>query len=367
MSQHEKQQLVVLFGGRSCEHEVSITSARSMLPHIDRDRFDVTLVGISKAGEWLLIEETSNILSQSELASAAAPRVRVDHANGGQFVSESDGITTPIAVDAVFPVLHGPFGEDGTVQGLLELAGIATVGCGVSSSAVGMDKELSKRVFKAEGLPQVDHLMVRRKRWEERAEAVLLELEGRLGLPVYVKPARMGSSVGVSRADSTDSLQAALTEAAKFDTKMVVEAAAEGFREVECAVLGNDVPEASVVGEIIPNAAFYDYAAKYQSGTSDLVIPANLSEALSNEIRDLSIRAFRAIGATGLARVDFFVNPEDGAILLNEINTMPGFTPISMYPKLWEASGLPYPELINRLVSLALERHAEHQRNAAAL
>ena len=363
----QKQQLVVLFGGRSCEHEVSVTSARSMLPHIDRGRFDVTLVGISKAGHWMHIDESADILSAPTIESNAASSVLVDHNHAGQFLVAADGDLRPLAVDVVFPLLHGPFGEDGTVQGLLELAGVATVGCGVAGSAVGMDKELSKRTFRAEGLPQVDYRVVRRTRFEQREDNVVFELEGSIDYPMYVKPARMGSSVGVSKAENAAELRTALAHAAEFDTKMIVEAAALGCREVECSVLGNDQPEASVLGEIRPSNEFYDYAAKYESVDSELIIPANLDESLSEHVRTLAVQAFRAIGGSGLARVDFFVDPSDGTVLLNEVNTMPGFTPISMYPKLWEASGIRYGELVSRLVDLALARHAEYARNRAGL
>ena len=363
----DKQQLVVLFGGRSCEHEVSVTSARSMLPHIDRTRFDVTLVGISKTGRWMLIDEAANVLSEATIDSAAAPNVLVDHAGASQLLIADSGGLRQRPVDVVFPLLHGPFGEDGTVQGLLELAGIATVGCGVAASAVGMDKEQAKRAFKAEGLLQVEFRVVRRTRFEERPDNVIFELERALPYPMYVKPARMGSSVGVSKAEDNHGLRTALAHAAEFDTKVIVEAAATGCREIECAVLGNEVPLASVLGEIRPSNEFYDYAAKYQSGDSELIIPARLNDALTEQVRTLAVRAFKAVGGSGLARVDFFVRPEDGTVLLNEINTMPGFTPNSMYPKLWEATGVPYGELISRLADLALDRHAQHARNRPGL
>ncbi|MEM7406819.1 MAG: D-alanine--D-alanine ligase family protein [Pseudomonadota bacterium] len=361
-----KRRLAVLFGGRSAEHEVSVSSARAMLPHVDRERFDVQLVGISKSGEWLALPPDTNVLASGLVTSAAAPRLVVDHRPGGTFM-HADGSGAPIAVDVVFPLLHGPFGEDGTVQGVMELAGIPTVGCGVAASAVAMDKELTKRLCKADGLPQVDYHVVRRSRWEQRPEPVLFEIEGRFEYPVFVKPARMGSSVGVSAAHDRDALAAALTEAARFDTKMIVETAASGYREIECAVLGNAAPEASVVGEIVPANAFYDYQAKYADEASKLIVPAELSEAASEEIRTLAVAAFRAVGASGLARVDFFVHPDDESVLVNEVNTMPGFTPISMYPRLWEASGIPYSELITRLIDLACERAEEHRRSQTSL
>ena len=352
-----KRQLVVLFGGQSAEHEVSVTSARSMLGEIDRQRYDITLVGITRDGKWIHVDEYSNIFASGKVESDASATVLVDHGEGGLLRERPDGGFDKVQVDVVFPLLHGPHGEDGTVQGLLELAGIATVGSGVAGSAVGMDKELTKRVFRAERLPQVEYATIRRARWRQRAEAVLIELEGRLGWPMFVKPARLGSSVGVNRADDRDSLCAALDEAARFDTKIIVEAAAINCAEVECAVLGHEDPIASVVGEVVPAGDFYDYEAKYVSDDAELRIPAQISDEATAEVQRLAIGAFRAVGASGLARVDFFVNHDDGSVIVNEINTMPGFTPISMYPKLWAESGIPYSELIDRLIEFAIARH----------
>ena len=361
MSSTKKRSLALLFGGRSCEHEVSVSSARSMLPHIDRTQFDITLVGISKDGGWYLIDEHSNALNQAVVTDKGIGQVLVDHTNQSRLLLLRDGQLQPLHVDVVFPLLHGPYGEDGTVQGLLDLAGIATVGCGVAGSAVGMDKELSKRVFAAEQLPQLDYRVVQRSRWHDVPQTVVDELQQQLQFPLYVKPARMGSSVGVSRADDVIGLRAAMHEAARFDTKIIIEAAAVGYREVECAVLGNEQPQASVVGEIVPSNDFYDYEAKYLSTSSKVSIPADIDPAITQRIQELATRAFRAVGASGLARVDFFVGPDD-SIVINEINTMPGFTPISMYPQLWAASGVSYPELVGRLADLAVSRHAEQLR-----
>ena len=354
-----KRHLVVLFGGQSAEHEVSVTSARSMLGEINRERYDITLVGITREGKWIQVDESSNTLVRGTVESDASATVLVDHGEGGLLRERPDGGFDKINVDVVFPLLHGPHGEDGTVQGLLELAGIATVGSGVAGSAVGMDKELTKRVFRAEGLPQVEHATIRRARWRERAEEVLVELEGRLGWPIFVKPARLGSSVGVNRANDKESLRAALDDAARFDTKIIAEAAAINCAEVECAVLGHEDPIASVVGEIVPTGDFYDYEAKYVSDDAELRIPAQISDQAAAEVQQLAVSAFRAVGASGLARVDFFVNHDDGSVLLNEINTIPGFTPISMYPKLWEESGIPYAELIDKLIDFAIARHVD--------
>ncbi|NKC16300.1 MAG: D-alanine--D-alanine ligase [Gammaproteobacteria bacterium] len=356
-----KQRLAVIFGGQSREHEVSVISARSVLEYIDRDRYDILLIGIDKQGRWLALDESHNMMAASTVESDAARTIMVDHSQGGAVIIRSnDGGEERLGIDVAFPVLHGPRGEDGTVQGLLELAGIATVGSSVAGSAVAMDKELAKRAFRAEGLAQLDYMVVRRQRWRERADTVLSEIEGRLGFPVFVKPARLGSSVGVSRATDKASLRAALAEAARYDSKLIVETAATGCREIECAVLGYAAPITSVLGEIVPCSDFYDYDAKYVAQDSQFIIPAQLSEDATAHIQEMAVAAFRAVSAAGMARVDFFVVREE-TIFLNEINTIPGFTPISMYPKLWTASGIEYSDLIQRLIELALERHAEHQ------
>jgi D-alanine-D-alanine ligase len=363
-----KHNLVVICGGRSSEHEVSVTSARSMLPHIDRERFDVTVVGISKVGEWMLLDEASKQLATGAIEAQSLARLLVDHntspGRGARLLFADDAQSPPLEVDVVFPLLHGPYGEDGSVQGLMQLANAPIVGCGIAASAAAMDKDMAKRLCKSADLPQLDYRVVRRNCFESRPKAVTLELEGLIGYPLFVKPARMGSSVGVSRAGNREDLVVALATAARYDSKIIVEAAADGYRELECAVLGNEHPVASVAGEIVTRDGFYDYAAKYGTHSSELVIPAHLSEACATQLHDLSLAAFRAIGGSGLARVDFFVSPDDESIFINEINTMPGFTPVSMYPKLWSASGKPYARLISELVDLALQRHEDEQRNA---
>ena len=281
-----------------------------------------------------------------------------------------DGEATPDAtnLDVVFPLLHGPFGEDGTVQGLLELAGLPYVGAGVVGSATAMDKAMMKRAFRAEGLPVMDYLVVRRSDWRRDPGQVQAEAEARLGYPMFVKPANLGSSVGVHRIDDAGSFPRLVEDAAAYDTKVLVEAAALDCHEVECAVLGNDDPQASVVGEIVPSREFYDYDAKYVDDASELIIPAPLPPETSGRVRELSVAAFRAVEARGLSRVDFFVERGGGRrVFVNEVNTMPGFTPISMYPKLWEASGIPYPELIDRLIRLAIEEHQDRRDIRAVL
>jgi len=275
---------------------------------------------------------------------------------------EADTATvTRLGLDVMFPVLHGPYGEDGTVQGLFELANVPYVGAGVVASAVGMDKAVMKLIFAARGLPVPDHTVVRRRDWLARPSAVIDDLVARFAFPVFVKPANLGSSVGISKAADRAGLEAGLALAAEFDRKIIVEAAVPAAREIECAVLGNDAPEVSVPGEIIPGREFYDYEAKYLDAGSRTVIPAPLPDAVIREIQRLSLEAFAAVDAAGMARVDFLVEADTLRVFVSEINTIPGFTTISMYPKLWEASGLPYPALLDRLIALALERHAEKQ------
>ena len=365
----EKIKLGILFGGRSCEHEVSVTSAKSVLQALDLDKYDVTMIGIDKTGRWLLARDAAPLLEAGVVDSTTLPAVLLDYPGSRGLVTLGpDRVAEQAArLDVVFPLLHGPFGEDGTVQGLLELAGVAYVGSGVVGSAVGMDKDVMKRVFHAEGLRQTDYATIRRHRWQREAEAVMAEMLARFEFPVFVKPANLGSSVGISKAHDELELRAGIRMAAEYDYKIVVEAGLEDCREVECSVLGNEEPEASVVGEIVPCNEFYDYRAKYVDDRSELVIPARISAATSERVRALALRAFRAVEAAGCARVDFFVRRADDEVYLNEINTIPGFTPISMYPKLWAASGVGYAELIDRLIGLALERQQDRATNRGAL
>ena len=339
-----KTRIAVLFGGRSGEHEVSIRSAASVIQTLDRAKYDVVPLAITLEGRWLPPAASAALLPPGAQGLLSTETAIV--------LSREPGATS--GVDVVFPVLHGTFGEDGTVQGLLELAAVAYVGAGVLASATGMDKDIMKRLFRERGLATVEHVAVLRS---HRAAAIP-ELERRFGYPMFVKPANLGSSVGISKATDQQALREALDFAAEFDRKLVVEPAIRG-REIECSVLGNDEPQASVPGEIKPGADFYSYEAKYLHDTSELLIPAPLSEQQTKEVQRLAIGAFQAIDCSGLARVDFFLEDETGRILLNEINTMPGFTSISMYPKLWEASGLSYAGLIDRLIELAQARYAE--------
>ena len=364
----EKIRVGVLFGGRSAEHEVSVTSARSVLESIDRDKYDVTMIGIDRDGKWLAASDATRLLAlgRVEEGDLDTTPVALDYAGRRELVTlDGKGKGKGEAgaqLDVIFPILHGPFGEDGTVQGLLELAGVAYVGAGVLGSAVGMDKDMARRVLRAEGVPQVEYASVLRSRWRAEPELVRHELERDLGYPMFVKPANLGSSVGITKAHNSTDFDLGMDEAARYDRKLVVEADVGDCREVEVAVLGYENPEMSVVGEVVPANEFYDYSAKYMDDDSELHIPARIRAETAEKVRQMARTVFLAVEASGLSRVDFFVRrDEEEHIYLNEINTMPGFTPISMYPKLWAASGIDYGQLIDRLIQLALERHKDRQ------
>lgn len=374
----KKLRVGILFGGRSGEHEVSLLSAASILSAIDRKKFDVVPIGITKEGRWLAAGDAHNLLQGHRVAEErhlragdpeATPGAKLLHEGMPTLMAPVPGPQGPAgkALDVVFPVLHGTFGEDGTIQGLFELAGIAYVGSGVLGSAAGMDKDVMKRLFAQAGLPIVRHVTLLRTEWEESPRKAVARIESALTYPVFVKPANLGSSVGISKVHDRKELGPALDLAAKYDRKLIVEQGVGGkkskARELEVAVLGNDRPQASVVGEIIPGKEFYDYEAKYLSEGSVPVIPARLTRAETKQIREMAVAAFRACDLSGLARVDFLMEPDGRRrIFLNEVNTLPGFTQISMYPKLWEATGIGYRELITRLIELALERHRERSR-----
>ncbi|MDE3202557.1 MAG: D-alanine--D-alanine ligase [Acidobacteriota bacterium] len=382
----KKLRVGILFGGRSGEHEVSLLSAASILKAFDRSKFDVVPIGITKEGRWLAAGAADDLLSGNgrlEIAASAAAEVNLRAGDprstpGAKLLHE--GIPTLMApepakaaggtaLDVVFPVLHGTFGEDGTIQGLFELAGIAYVGSGVLGSAVGMDKDAMKRMFAQSGLPIVKHVTLLRSEWEKSPKKSIAKIESKLKYPVFVKPANLGSSVGISKAHDRKELAPALTLASKYDRKIVIEEGVGGkkgkARELEVAVLGNDDPKASVVGEIIPGKEFYDYEAKYLCEGSVPVIPAKLTKTEAKKIRTMAVEAFKACDLAGLARVDFLMEPGGKRrIYLNEVNTLPGFTQISMYPKLWEATGLSYKDLITKLIELALERQGEKERNS---
>jgi D-alanine-D-alanine ligase len=384
----KKLRVGVLFGGRSGEHEVSLLSAASVVEALDKKKYEVVPIGITKEGRWLTADHAERLLRGKDekhlragdpdatpgaalLASGAS--VMVPPVPGTELQAFSDDSPhrrvsdRAIDVDIVFPVLHGTFGEDGTIQGLFELADIAYVGAGVLGSAAGMDKAVMKELFRAAGLPIVKHVTILRKQWEDDPKGARRVIEKALKYPLFVKPANLGSSVGISKVHDRSELAAAMDEAAKFDRKLVVEQGVGGkkgrAREIECSVLGNEKPEASVAGEIVPAAEFYDYRAKYLDEGSKLLIPAKLTRAKQKEVQQLAVRAFLAVDCSGLARVDFLADSKTGKMFVNEINTMPGFTSISMYPKLWAASGLAYPALLDRLIQLGLERHADKKRN----
>jgi D-alanine-D-alanine ligase len=365
-----KQTVAVLFGGQSGEHEVSLVSAHAVMGGLDRARYHVLPIGIAKDGTWLV---GSNTLAR--LVAQADPHklptgvdwqtTRSEEGTDGHIVMPAPqqqswhpgALFRALHIDVVFPVLHGPMGEDGTVQGLFELAGLPYVGCGVAASAVSLDKALMKAAFAAAGLPQLPWLLVRRHEWKRAPERIHERIEEQLAYPVFVKPANMGSSVGVNKATNRAELDGALAEAATYDRRIVIEQGISA-REVEVSVLGNDDPSASTPGEIVPAGEWYDYRAKYIGGQSQIVIPAPIEQALKEQVRALAVQAFEAVDGAGLARVDFLLDRESGALWLNEVNTMPGFTSVSMYAKMWEASGVPYRDLLDRLIALARERHS---------
>jgi D-alanine-D-alanine ligase len=396
-----KTKVGVLFGGRSGEHEVSLLSAASVLNAINKNKYEVVPIGITKEGRWLTPSHAELLLrgekpraehdSQGRHLRAGDP----DATSSAAVLARGEAVIVPpspqghglfpfesarsiakeavnpedqgIQVDVIFPVMHGTFGEDGTIQGLLELADIPYVGAGVLGSAAGMDKDVMKKLFAAAGLAIVKHVTVLRAQWEKEPKKVTKDIEEKLKYPVFVKPANLGSSVGISKVRERRELPAAMDEAARYDRKIVIEEGVGGkkhkARELECSVLGNDAPRASVVGEIVPGAEFYSYDAKYIDEGSQPLIPAPINKKLAKQVQEMAVRAFQAVDCSGLARVDFLMDPKSNKIYLNEINTMPGFTSISMYPKLWAASGLEYPDLIDRLIELAFERYEEKKKN----
>jgi len=397
----KKLRVGVLFGGRSGEHEVSLLSAASVLKAIDRSRYEVVPIGITKQGRWVVSGDAERLLAGDFPDTGTLRAGDPQHTAPAALLAKGQGVIVPpmpaagggrggslvpfereasslspaqdvLQLDVVFPVLHGTFGEDGTMQGLFELAGLAYVGSGVLGSATGMDKEVMKRLFLAAGLPITRHVTFLRREWEKSPKKIIARLESELKYPLFVKPANLGSSVGISKAHDRKELGPAIELAAGFDRKIVVEQAVGGrgnrttmgkARELEVAVLGNDEPIASVVGEIVPGKEFYDYEAKYLSEGSQAIIPAKLTKRQSQQVQAMALDAFRACDCAGLARVDFLLEAGDsGRLYLNEINTMPGFTSISMYPKLWEASGVKYSDLISRLIELALERKMEQEQ-----
>lgn len=409
----------VIYGGRSGEHEVSLASAAAVFTHLDRSKYEPVPIRVDKDGRWTIADKPPSAMSAAEtieharLEAAHTPQAVGQSASHGMHgthnqhsashmhsaghlhdrrnrnvrevylvahpseetilsidrrsrpgadAADSQALVTGMGLDVMFPVMHGPYGEDGTVQGLLELANLPYIGCGVLASAVGMDKAMMKVVFAARGLPIVDYVVVRRGDWLANPEGVLKTMPGRLAFPLFVKPANLGSSVGISKVKAIEELRAAIDLAAEYDRKILVESGVPNPREIECAVLGNDDPQVSVAGEVIPSRDFYDYEAKYLDEGSRTLIPADLPAALADEVRQLARSAFLAIDGAGMARVDFLLERDRGRLYVNEVNTIPGFTTISMYSKMWEASGLRYTQLLDRLIALAIDRHAEKQQ-----
>ena len=369
----KKIRLGVLFGGRSGEHEVSLTSAASVMRALDPEKYEVVPVGITREGRWRVgpraVKLLAPVAGEASPGSASLENVLEQGRAVTPSVDPAGPKLLPLAksheirpeVDVIFPVLHGTFGEDGTIQGLLELADTPYVGAGVLASAAGMDKDVMKRLFRDAGLPVVPWQTVLRRDWERDPAGVRRQVEKRLRYPLFVKPANLGSSVGITKVHKPEELPAALDRAGQYDRKILLEKAVDA-REIECAVLGNDDPQASVPGEIVPVNEFYDYEAKYIKEGNELLIPAPLTPRQTRRVQDLAVRAFRAIDCAGMGRVDFLLDRKTGRFFLLEINTIPGFTSISMYPKLWEASGVPYPQLLDRLIELALERHRDKTR-----
>ncbi len=374
----------VVYGGRSSEHEVSLASAAAVLTQLDPKKYEVIPICIQQDGRWSLADKPPATLSAADLIASANSPVPSSNQPGTSrevhflaYPAESRIMTIQIdselthegvrafvsrlGVDVVFPVVHGPFGEDGTLQGLFELANVPYVGTGVLGSAVAMDKAVAKTLFAANNLPTVKHLLVTAVQWNTGRNTVLEEISDLLTYPMFVKPANQGSSIGISKAADRPQLEQAIEVARQFDFKVIIEEAVPDAREIECAVLGNEAPEVSVLGEVLPSGEFYDYESKYIDNRTDYVIPAKLTSKQTNTLQAMAIAAFQAVEASGMARVDFLMTRETERLYLNEVNTIPGFTTVSMYAKLWQASGLGYPELLKRLINLALERHTEKQ------
>jgi D-alanine-D-alanine ligase len=340
-----KIRIGLIFGGRSAEHEISILSASSVFKNIDKKKFEVISIYIDRGGKWRRVEN---------------PLIGQDKLNKGQAFSflpwHQNSSLNPFKADVYFPLLHGPYGEDGTIQGLFEMANVPYVGAGVLASSLGMDKAKMKFIFKAKGLPVVNFLIIHELEWQKQKEEFLEKIKKNFNFPIFIKPSNLGSSIGISKVKENSKLVPAIENAFQYDRKILVEKGIDG-REIECSVLGNDEPQASLPGELIPFREFYDYEDKYIEGKTKFKIPAPLTDYQTKEVQRLAIEAFKAIECSGMARVDFFIENKTDNIYINEVNTIPGFTEISMYPKMWEASGISYPKLIEKLIELAFERH----------
>lgn len=376
----KKLRVGVIFGGRSGEHEVSVRSARAVIDAMDARKYDVVPIAITKEGKWLspaeatylLPEETKKLLTDEVIAEEQQPSILIGDISGNGLVAQSEDERSASVkqLDVVFPVLHGTYGEDGTIQGWLEMVGMPYVGCGVLASSCGMDKVTMKALFREAGLPICNHTWFLRKAWDDNRSSILRRVARGVGFPCFVKPANLGSSVGISRATDKASLEQAIDLAARYDRKIIVEEGLDA-REIECAVMGNEAPQASLPGEYVVRdqaAAFLDYTEKYSNtGHVEFVVPAPLSKSLIGRIQRMATRAFQAVDGTGLARVDFFLRRDTQELLINELNTMPGLTDVSGFPKMWAASGIPFPQAIDRLIRLALEHHQEKSRNETSI
>ena len=363
----KKIRVGIIFGGRSGEHEVSFCSASSIIKAIDKDKYTVVPIGITKEGRWISPQDSELALQSGKIDGKNTVILLNDSFSKSLvFIDNNQRLDKNSALDkldVIFPALHGPYGEDGTVQGLLELANIPYVGAEVAASAISMDKELMKTIFEQKGLPVLKWLTIKRKEWQKNKEKILSLIQNGFEYPLFVKPTNLGSSVGITKVHKKKELEKAIDLASSYDRKILIEKGLEEVREIECGVLGNDEPRASVVGEVKPAGEFYDYDSKYIDKGTQLIIPADLPDEVSQEVQRIALHAFQAVDAAGMARVDFFVSKKENKIYLSEINTIPGFTSTSMYPRLWEASGIPYPELIDRLIQLALERHQDKKQN----
>lgn len=363
----EKIKVGLIFGGRSGEHEVSFCSASSIIKAIDKDKYTVVPIGITKEGRWISPQDSELALQSGKVEGrntvillndpCGSALVRIDN---NQRLDRSLALER---VDLIFSVLHGPYGEDGTVQGLLELADIPYVGAGVAASAISMDKDLMKIIFKQRDLPILKWMTIKRKEWQKDKEKILSLIQNGFEYPLFAKPTNLGSSVGITKVHKKEELEKAIDLASSYDRKILIEEGAEEVREIECSILGNDEPQASVVGEVKPAGEFYDYDSKYIDKETQLIVPADLPDGVSRKVQEIALRAFKAVDAAGMARVDFFVSKKENKIYLSEINTIPGFTSTSMYPRLWKASGIPYSDLIDQLIQLALERYQDKSQN----
>jgi D-alanine-D-alanine ligase len=364
MTTKKKLHVALIFGGRSGEHEVSLMSARSVLSVLDPAKYEVTQIGISLDGKWLAGEDVLGKLERGKTAGLEQVVVAPDPSESGVYVLRDKKLERLADVDVYFPLLHGTFGEDGTIQGLLEMADAAYVGAGVAGSAVGMDKAIFKDILRTHNIPSVASVLLLRSEIEKDMGAAIARAEKLGAYPLFTKPANLGSSVGITKCRSRSDLEEGLMEASRFDRRVLVEKGVANVREIEVSVLGNEDPRASLPGEVLPSREFYSYESKYVDGTSGLIIPAPLPDETIRRIQDLAVQAYKAIDAAGMARVDFFIDKDSGEVYLNELNTIPGFTRISMYPKLWDTTGMPYAELVDRLIELALQRKGDRDRTS---